>query len=232
MANWQDIAGIDCIVSEAAKPTNCVVLFHGYGADATDLAPLESFLDPGSNDTTWIFPQGPMEIIIGPGMTGRAWFEIDMQALEQAMVRGEYRDLTTAEPPGLEAVAEMAVEMLASLQQTFKNVIIGGFSQGAMLATEITLRAPVKPKALIVLSGALLQKVQWLEWAKVGLTDVPLFQSHGDNDALLDPKQAVQLFQLLKQAGMRGKMYQFKGGHEIPPAILAQLRSFLTTQLS
>ena len=229
MANWQNIAGIDCIVKAAEQPTNCVVLFHGYGADANDLAPLESFLDQSEN-TTWVFPQGPMEVIVGPGMTGRAWFDIDIQALESAMMKGEYRDLTKARPQGLDSISDQAIEFLGNLQSLYDKVIVGGFSQGSMLATEMTLRADKKPEALVVLSGALLNEEQWKKWTG-DLNGIPLFQSHGESDALLDPRQAVRLFQLLKEAGMQGKMYQFKGGHEIPPPILVQLRSFLAKHL-
>ena len=227
MAHWQSIAGIDCITNIVDDSETCVVLFHGYGADANDLAPLEGFLDR-EQKASWIFPQGPMEVIIGPHMTGRAWFDIDIQALEQAMMRGEYRDLTQAQPPGLDAMSEQGEEFLRQLQKNHSNVIIGGFSQGAMLATAITLRAEKKPEALVVLSGALVNESQWKIWAQMeNLQGIPLFQSHGENDALLDPKQAVQLFQLLKKAEMKGRRYQFKGGHEIPPTILTQLNEFL-----
>lgn len=225
MANWQEIGAWDCIVEASNKTKNCVVLFHGYGADASDLHPLADFLN-SNEETTWIFPQGPMEIIVAPGMKGRAWFQIDIQSMEQAMMRGQYRDLTQARPEGMDLVVDQGLEFLEQLQNTYERVIIGGFSQGSMLATELTLRAKKKPNSLIILSGALLDAKNWKNWAK-DLNGISLFQSHGDKDALLDPKQAILLFQMLKAAGMSGKMYQFKGGHEIPPQILAELRKFL-----
>lgn len=225
MANWQEIAGWDCIVENSRQTKNCVVLFHGYGADASDLHPLADYLNT-NEETTWIFPQGPIEIIIASGMKGRAWFQIDIQAMEQAMMRGEYRDLTKIRPQGIDIIVESGLEFLEHLQNTYEKVIIGGFSQGSMLATELTLRAKKKPTGLILLSGALLDEKNWKSWAK-DLNGSFLFQSHGDKDALLDPRQAILLFQILKGAGMSGKMYQFKGGHEIPPQILAELRNFI-----
>ena len=230
MADWQEVAGMDCLVKSSAEPKNCVVLFHGYGADANDLYPLEEFLNV-NDDTTWLFPQGILEVIIAPGMKGRAWFEIDMKLMEQAMMRGEYRDLTQSRPQGMDNIVEQALPFLEKLQQTYKKVILGGFSQGAMLATEILLRAQKKPEGLIVLSGTLLDEVNWKSWAK-DVNDIPLFQSHGNKDPLLDPRQALLVFNLLKTAGMKGKFYQFKGGHEIPPVIIHELHKFLQEHLN
>src|SRR6185437_12531546 len=58
----------------------CVVLFHGFGADAHDLAPLS---DVSSQiKATWIFPNAGLQVPIAPGFMGRAWFHIDVAALD------------------------------------------------------------------------------------------------------------------------------------------------------
>lgn len=225
MANWQQISDFNCIVENSGDTKNCVVLFHGYGADAGDLNPLSQYLDP-EGKCNWIFPEGPLETIIAPGMKGRAWFEIDTKSLEEAMRAGSYRKLSSSRPDGLDNLTEMGLEFLKSLQAQYDNVIIGGFSQGSMLATEILLQANKKPDGLIVLSGTLLDKENTCRKAK-DLSGIPLFQSHGHTDALLDPKEAVNLFQVLKEGGMEGKLYQFKGGHEIPVPILIELKKFI-----
>ena len=54
-----------------------VVMFHGYGADAFDLASLADVI-PAKKPLNYLFPQGPLEVPIGPGWTGRAWWPINM----------------------------------------------------------------------------------------------------------------------------------------------------------
>ena len=77
----------------------CVVVFHGYGADAFDLLSFQRLLGapPG---TTWLFPQGPLKVSDG-GIAGRAWFPIDVEALDAAMREGTHRDMSKITPPGL-----------------------------------------------------------------------------------------------------------------------------------
>lgn len=72
---------------EAAAQT--VVLLHGYGAPGTDLVGLASGIQTKTN-TRFIFFQAPQVI---PGMdgphAGRAWWHIDMMALQVARMTGQ-----------------------------------------------------------------------------------------------------------------------------------------------
>ena len=80
--NMRRLANINCIeVTHEdlgfAPTTNpdLVILFHGYGADAYDLQTLSDVLRP-KKPTDFLFPQGVLEVPIGPGWTGRAWWNI------------------------------------------------------------------------------------------------------------------------------------------------------------
>ena len=48
-----------------------VVLLHGFGASMTDLAGLSTMIDRAGY--LYFFPNAPIPIQIGPGMTGYAW---------------------------------------------------------------------------------------------------------------------------------------------------------------
>ena len=41
------------------------------------------------------------------------------------------------------------------------NPVLGGFSQGSMLATDVALRAPAPPAGLVVLSGTFVTPGAW-----------------------------------------------------------------------
>src|SRR4051812_25395925 len=123
----------------------CYVVFHGYGADASDLVPLANVIwaPPG---TTWFFPNGNLKVPIGPHVYGRGWFELDIEALEEARRTGTHRDLTNYTPPGLKRLRDAVNEMLKSRDILMSQTVFGGFSQGAMLATSLALHAQESPK--------------------------------------------------------------------------------------
>ncbi|MFN7454851.1 MAG: alpha/beta hydrolase [Pseudobdellovibrionaceae bacterium] len=123
-----------------------VILFHGYGADAYDLRSLAEVLETGKK-TRYIFPMGPLEVPIGPGWTGRAWWPIDMARIEKVAMTGQPADLSEEIPQGLDSLREEVFKMIESIEPDFSKVVVGGFSQGSMLATELALSASAQSSA-------------------------------------------------------------------------------------
>src|SRR5437016_5271755 len=86
------------VVEVPGKPGGLtVVLFHGYGAGAYDLVPLHEIAAAPAG-TRWIFPDGIEDAANG---MGRAWFPINEEALQNAMIRGTHVDFSQQEPQGL-----------------------------------------------------------------------------------------------------------------------------------
>lgn len=202
-----------------------VILFHGYGADASDLIPMAEMMGL-SADITWIFPDAPMEVIIAPGIHGKAWWQIDMKRLEKAMVSGELVDMSDTTPQNFEGARKVAMSLYDEVIKKHSRLIIGGFSQGAMLSTEIALSHSTKPAGLLILSGTLICKNRWVELAKKS-SGLRFFQSHGKNDALLGFEFAERLFSMLQDAGLDGDFMPFSGGHEIPAKVIDRAASFI-----
>ncbi len=224
------LANINCLEvpsNDAANDADLFILFHGYGADAYDLQTLSDVMKP-SKPTDYLFPQGPLEVPIGPGWTGRAWWNIDMAAIQQASAQGLVREMASEYPEGLKKIRPQIQKMIKESRVPWNKVILGGFSQGAMLATDAFLHAPETPKGLMILSGALICQDDWkplLEKRK----GAHFFQSHGQGDMVLSHKNAQQLETLLTQGGMRGKLLTFSGGHEIPQQIIQKANDYLKT---
>lgn len=211
------------VKGEPSAPT--IVLFHGYGASAYDLYPLHEVV-PVPPGTNWIFPDGHLEIPIAPGANGKAWFPIDMEALQKAMMMGTFRDFSEITPPGLEEAREKALGMLSALGTPMEEIILGGFSQGAMLSTDITLRNEKNPKGLMILSGTLLNRDIWSDLLKKK-GNLTFFQSHGRQDPVLGYQPAKDLNQLLRDAGMVGEFISFPGGHEIPYEVIDGMNRYI-----
>ena len=122
-------------------------------------------------------------------------------------------------------------EFIKSLSLSSSRLVLMGFSQGAMLATDLALRMPEKIAALVVLSGALLNKSLWKDKAATK-TGLPFFQSHGDSDPLLSPEYAKDLEKLFLEAGFKGQLHTFRGGHEVPQEVIHKLSVFLKRVLT
>lgn len=207
-----------------------IVLFHGFGADANDLLPLSGVFT-GHPRPTWHFPQAPLEVPIGRSGQGRAWFPIDFDIIERALHQGEPPEISLAFPPDLPEIRQLGQKLILELNIPHHKLFLGGFSQGAVLATDLLLHSPHKLGGLLIFSGTLFLKEKWQTLAPLH-GGTPFFQSHGINDPLLPLKGAEELSSLLQNAGLKGSLLTFPGGHEIPSPILLKLNAFLTPFLT
>ncbi len=220
-ASRRQIGPLSCIEFEEDCEGPVVVLFHGYGAGAADLAPLAVELSLRRR-ARWVFPDGPVPLPFG----GLAWFDIDVESIERAQRTGRAIDWSGHRPQGLEAARETALRFLEALAVPWERLVLGGFSQGSMLAVDCALRAPRSPLACVILSGNLVDEESWrpLAAARSGLR---FFQSHGLVDPILGLPGARRLDELLRGSGWVGRLQTFEGGHAIPPEVLDGLSRFL-----
>lgn len=227
MRNFQQkkLAGLDCIVTEKPGHQKAVILLHGYGADFRDLASLAVELDK-DEEFDWYFPNGILPVAIGPHMEGRAWFPIDMEALQLSMMTGNRRPFADRVPEGLPRASEAIQSLLGEVQKTHKTVVLGGFSQGAMVSYDVTLHSPEKPAALLQLSGSLVALPRW-EPLIGRLAGLKVFQSHGRGDPILPYTASEDLAGLFKKHQYDLEFVPFPGGHEIPWTVMTALQRFL-----
>lgn len=220
-ARKRRIGPLDCLEVAGDPQAPTVVLFHGYGADMSDLAPLAGAVQ-APKGTNWYFPNGPLSVPLGGHYEGRAWFPIPLAELQA----GASVDLTERIPPGIKKSRDNARAFLDKLGVAPEKLVIGGFSQGAMLTTDLAMHMETPPAGLALLSGTLVCREEWtrLAPAKAGLR---FFQAHGARDQVLSFAHAQALEKLLRGAGWQGQLQRFEGAHEIPSEVLIQLGSFL-----
>lgn len=205
-----------------------MVLLHGFGAPADDLVPLADELDapPG---TRFIFPGAPHELPMGY-FDARAWWMIDMERLQRAIILGELRDLSKEVPEGLSEARGLVDELLDEVQARYQvpgeRLVLGGFSQGAMLSADVALRSARRLAGLVLMSGTLLAEAEWVPLmpARAGLK---VLQSHGTMDPILPFPLAERLRDHLKAAGLEVTFLPFHGQHQIPASMLQHLSQLL-----
>ncbi len=235
-----EIAGLSVEVFQAtqAAPTAAVILCHGFGAPGDDLVGLAPELVravPALRDVRFYFPAAPLTLEMGFG-DSRAWWLIDMGAIQKLQHDpAAQREFRRHEPEGMAAARKA---MLALVQEVathtglpMKKLILGGFSQGAMISTDVALRLEEAPGALCVLSGTLLIEDAWKVKAKAR-AGLPVFQSHGRQDPVLPYVAAEWLKDLFLESGMEHEFVPFNGGHTIAPDALLKLGAFLARQVT
>lgn len=209
-----------------------VVLLHGFGAPGDDLVPLGEYLDAPAG-IRFLFPEAPISIPMGMG-DSRAWWMIDMARIHADRAAGKTRDISNEVPRGMTEARVRVESVLEAIPRTFgvdpKHIVLGGFSQGAMLSCDVLLHSAQPYAGLIQLSGTLVNKQEWgpLLAKRKGL---PTFQSHGTQDPILAYVMAERLRDQFLQAGVKIEWHPFRGGHEIPEPVLRQLGVFLTALL-
>ncbi|HJK95733.1 MAG TPA: hypothetical protein RMF84_00850 [Polyangiaceae bacterium LLY-WYZ-14_1] len=209
-----------------------VVLCHGFGAPGDDLVGLWRLFDVPS-ETRFAFPEAPLSLPSPfPGMEARAWWPIDMVALERALSSGATRNLMDQEPPELAdargALDAAVTAMVAELQPS--KLVLGGFSQGSMLALDLALRTDRELAGLCLFSSSYFAAASWKPRmaARAGLS---VFQSHGRQDPILPFSLAELLRDDLRAAGLEVAFAAFEGPHGIPPEVVASASAFLRTQV-
>jgi len=221
----RNIAGLDVIEIAGDPGGPYVILFHGFGASAQDLVPLSQVYEEHPRPT-WIFPNGPIAVQISPDYTGRAWFPIDIKGLQQAIQISDFDQVIQTFPPKLSDCRKLGESLIETLSIPRSKILLGGFSQGAVLATDLTLFASQSIAALLIFSGTVVSEADIKRLAPLH-TGTPFFQSHGFEDPLLPMKKAQDLERLLQEGGLIGKLLSFHGGHEIPQSVLVSLHFFL-----
>jgi phospholipase/carboxylesterase len=225
----QEWAGLDVVVGGGADGEGggdgpLLVLLHGFGAPAEDLVPLAFHMDlpPG---TRFVCPGAPLALGM-PFSDARAWWMIDLARLERIGGDAWVRET----PAGMDAARTKIIALLGECQRRLgaapERTVIGGFSQGAMLATDVVLGTDTPFAGLVVFSGTLVAEPAWSARmpARRGL---PVFQSHGTQDSLLPYVLAERMRMMWEDAGADVTFVGFPGGHEIPRPAVSGAERFL-----
>jgi phospholipase/carboxylesterase len=235
------IGGLSCRVLDGTSDGDgelkgALLLCHGFGAPGDDLVPIAGEVlrerPELAKHVRFVFPAAPLQPPMLAG--GRAWWELDMAALERAIQTGEERDLSGSVPDGLPAARKKLFGVVEELTQSsglpLSRVVLGGFSQGSMLSCDVALRLEEAPAALVAFSGTLLSEDEWKTRAgrRAGLR---VLQTHGREDPLLPFTQAERLRDMLSDAGLEVEFHAFDGGHGIPPVAIERLAALLVERL-
>jgi phospholipase/carboxylesterase len=185
-----------------------VILIHGRGADANDLADLAPLLDP-PDGARFVFPNAPKPFEAYPGMAfGWTWFE--------------------GWPPEQTSVAASRAILLKFLEEITArypttSLIVAGFSQGAMMSLDAGLRREVK--GIVAMSGGLYENdLPDLR----AVPKVPILMAHGTADEVVSVTYARRARARLEHAGFDVEYHEYPMGHQVLMEEITAVKDFLT----
>lgn len=223
-----EIAGLGAVIVGPADAKLTALLMHGFGAPGDDLVGLAPYIDA---PVRFVFPAAPLEL---GGLYGdsRAWWLLDLARLERDLSSGHPATRAAEIPDGLAAAREQVLRLVDEVTVRFAGtkLVLGGFSQGAMVALDVALHAPTAPAGLVLMSGTLLAEPVWgPRFAR--LAGTPVLMSHGHADQLLPFSAAETLRDKLSAAGALVEWQAFGGGHEIPSPVVEAVGAFLRARV-
>jgi phospholipase/carboxylesterase len=196
-------------------PLPLVLVMHGRGADANDLADLAPMVDPPGG-ARFVFPNAPKAFEAAPGMIfGYTWFD-------GWPPRGSSLQEARA------AVLELLDELVARYPTPPGKLIVSGFSQGGLMAIDVGYRTRQPLAGIVVMSGAIAEADAPDFDAR---KDIPVLIVHGTDDDMIPVLAARRARRLLEQHGIEPEYHEFPMGHHVTPESMAVVRNFMAARL-
>ena len=190
---------------------------HGRGADEHDLAPLLQALDPDA-DLLGFLPRGPLAL--PPG--GRHWY-----VLREVGSPDRETFLQT-----FALLSEWLDSVLAENEVAPERLVLGGFSQGAVMAYSLALAAGrPRPAAILAFSG-FIPRVAGFDFDFDARAGLPVSVSHGSLDPIISVEFAREARARLEAGGLTVRYREDPVPHTISSGALAQAQQVLTDALS
>ncbi len=191
-------------------PLPVIVLLHGFGASMTDLVSLSMSFKP--EGYVFIFPNAPMPIQLGPGVSGYAWTPPGDSGA----------DAEDAEERAEEALDTLFEEVIERYGAEPGNILLGGFSQGGMMTYRCGLSRPDMFAGLVILSS----RVPSPDTIRDRLPEdrsQPIFISHGTSDMMIPIAGGSESREFLEAEGYTFEYHEYPMGHEISQEVLDDL---------
>ena len=205
------------IPAAGGNANKLVVFLHGYGADGKDLIDLAKPFGMALPNASFISPDAPHPCAMSP--QGRQWFpieEIPMGAIRASL-----------------GLLDLIQNEIKKLSLTFKDVILIGFSQGAMMSMQCLLINNEQLGAIIGYSGAL--KEENIDAAndlilngKHKYSDTPVLLVHGEQDEVVPFQSLEKSKYLLNKIGFNVQTLSRQNlAHGIDPEGISKGMEFL-----
>lgn len=193
-----------------------LVLMHGVGSNEDDLFALADFV-PGPFHVLSL--RAPF--VLGPG--SYAWFEFSIEADGSRRIDADQETRSRA------AVVRTVQAVLAQLGVSPDRVVLGGFSQGGIMALSLLRTRPELLHGAMVMHSRLLPEVNALEVEAEAMNGKALWVSHGQQDGVIPPASGRAIRDWATARPLSLRYEEFPGAHEIRLAELQAAMQWLAS---
>jgi phospholipase/carboxylesterase len=197
------------------EPQGALVLFHGRGADEHDLFPLLDALDP-ERRLVGATPRGPLSL--PPG--GAHWYVLGGIGTPEA----------TTFLSSYAAASEWLDDLVAGAGLEYDRVVLGGFSQGGVMAYSLGLgEGRPRPAGILALSSF----IPVVEGFAVDLSPPlpPVAIGHGTLDPVIEVEWGRRARDVLEDAGAEVLYRETPMFHQIDPEFIPVLAAWIELQV-
>lgn len=221
MINNEKLAYIETKTVE--NPDKTVIWLHGLGADGNDFASIVPELRlPQRLNIKFIFPHAPiMPVSINNGYEMRAWFDI-----HPAGISGQ------VDTDGIQKSVQQINHLIEVEQQRGiapHNIILAGFSQGAVIALTTGILYPERLGGVIALSGLLPNAAEMIALGSPANKTLPLFIAHGTQDQVVPAALGEAAADRLKQAEYPVSWHTYPMAHSVCLEEIQDISQWLQT---
>jgi phospholipase/carboxylesterase len=209
------VADVDELVEELRLPeghaAGALVLLHGRGTSEQDLLPLLEVFDPRER-LVGAFPRGPLRL---PPI-GHHWYAVEDGRPDPETFRATFERLG----PWLARLAERTGVPI-------ERTVLGGFSQGAVMAWALGL-GPGRPRpaGILAMSGAL-PAVPGFDLQLDGLAGLPVAITHGTQDPIIPIELGRDARDRARAAGADVVYRETEVPHIVDPRVVPGLVGWL-----
>ena len=191
-----------------------LVLMHGVGSNEQDLMGLAPQIPERFHVLSLRAP-----FRMGPG--AHAWFDFSIEP------NGE-RTINEAQEAQSRALVAQAIASAAEqLGIPPERVVVGGFSQGGIMALSLLLTQPALMQAAMVWHGRLLTQMLPQAAPPDALRGKQMWLSHGTHDNVIPLAHAQAIAHHMAPLPVTLAYHEFPGAHEIRPSELAATVTWL-----
>ena len=186
------------------QPAWLLVLMHGVGSNEQDLFGLAPYVPPQFHVLSLRAP-------FAMGMGAYAWFQFTVDA-------DGTRHINVPQEQQARILVQQTVEAAAAqLGIPPEHIVLGGFSQGGIMALSQLLTQPQTLRGVLVWHSRLLPEIASLHAPAAAFAGKSAWVSHGSYDNVIPLTSAHAVRDRLAALPLQLSYHEYPGAHEIRP---------------
>ncbi len=197
-----------------SKKSPVLILLHGLGSNEQDLFKFKKFVDP-----SWLVISARAPYVVKEGQKFK-WYDLTRQ--KGKWVRN-YAQIKESHQILLKFIDQIKTKYNVDEQR----IVIGGFSQGAIMSYSIGLLNPEQVAGIVCFSGDIYPEIETKIMDASKYKNLKIFASHGENDPVLPFSDAVNDRKILEELGVNATFVFDQSKHNISGEHIQGFRQFL-----